>query len=638
MTTESRSTDWRRQAHLQWLVWLGVMVVIGGFIVSTQWRELVNTDTAEREHLQTQVRVAERIMNGQVASVDAALRTMLAGIDRWRGADGGFLPFAHEHLQRVEAMMPGAEAFLVLDPQGVCQLSSVKSLVGADFSSAVFFVEARKSFHLASLNISQPHGSQLSGWSVTLSRPVVAADGQFNGLVAAALAPDYFQSLMSNLRYSEDMRVSLVHRGGSVYVSSPAGGDRVLPTFGNGESYLSRHLQAGQEESYIDAKRADGTEQIGMVRTVSLTGPGTAPVFVAVASRDVPVIHAQWMRDNFRHGGIFAALLLLSGAFLWMYQRRDERAQAIEARNAAELLRSNQRYEQIANTIPCVLFDFEVPPQGKPTILYVGPYCQTLLGVSSEAMLGTSNRFFEAMHPDDVDAFVHAWTGALSRGEPLDHEFRYLRVGTELRWLRMSATPGLLPTAEGAVHWSGYLIDISDSKFHELAMQTLAYQDPLTNANNRRSFMDKVHLELDRVHRTGSEASLLMLDVDFFKRINDTHGHDVGDEALKHLVSLLQQQLRSIDTLGRLGGEEFAILLPETALDAALHLAERLRHAVESTPLPRDPQPLQFTVSLGVTVMNAASRDVNTVIKQADEAMYEAKHTGRNRVCQARST
>lgn len=626
-----------RQMRIQWLVWLGVMLVIAGFITATQLRERANGDEAEREHLQTQVRVAERILNGQVASVDAALRTMLGGIERWRGADGRFLPFAHEHLQRVEAMMPGADSFMVLDAAGICQLSSAPQLIGLDFSSSDFFNEVRKSTVPGLLNISAPQRFGPSNWSVSVSRAIPGQDGAFNGLVAAALAPQYFQGLMTNLRYSDDMRVSLVHGGGGIYVSSPSSSETTLPGFRDGGNFFSRHLASGLPETFISAVKADGVAQIGMARTITPPGVDTSHSFVAVASRDVPVIRAQWMRDNLRHGGIVLGLCLLSGSFLWVYQRREARMLTQKAQYTRELQRSNQRFEQIASTIPCVLFDFEVVPGDLPSILYVGPYSQTLLGLTPAEVMGPGRPFLQALHPDDAAPFKKAWSEALQQSTPLDCEFRFLHRGSEQRWLRMSATPAAASETAGAAHWSGYLIDISDSKFHQLAMQTLAYQDPLTNANNRRSFMEKLHLEFDRVHRTKAEAALVMLDVDFFKRINDEFGHDVGDDALKHLVQLLMQQLRSIDTLGRLGGEEFAILLPETPLEAATLLAERLRHAVEISPLQTPTGPLHFTVSMGLAVLGVQAQDVNTVIKAADEAMYHAKHTGRNRVCCAGS-
>lgn len=126
------------------------------------------------------------------------------------------------------------------------------------------------------------------------------------------------------------------------------------------------------------------------------------------------------------------------------------------------------------------------------------------------------------------------------------------------------------------------MYDITDSKLRIDTLHELAYRDPLTGAENRRAFMEKLEAEFQRTQRTGNAAALIMLDIDHFKLVNDTYGHDVGDLVLKHLVSVLQGGLRRIDTLGRIGGEEFAVLLPETTLVAATELAERLRALVAS--------------------------------------------------------
>lgn len=180
------------------------------------------------------------------------------------------------------------------------------------------------------------------------------------------------------------------------------------------------------------------------------------------------------------------------------------------------------------------------------------------------------------------------------------------------------------------------------SEAHAVALEelrTLAYHDPLTGAHNRRSFLSAMDQEQLRVQRTHSAAGLLMLDIDHFKRVNDTWGHDAGDEVLKHLVNVLQGNLRRIDTLGRLGGEEFAVLLPATTLDGAAELAERLRVAVEESPaviLGQNGGPISqiaFTISVGVAALDTVHTRTEQVLKLADVAMYEAKSTGRNRVC-----
>lgn len=164
-------------------------------------------------------------------------------------------------------------------------------------------------------------------------------------------------------------------------------------------------------------------------------------------------------------------------------------------------------------------------------------------------------------------------------------------------------------------------------------LRMLATTDDLTGVANRRKIMSVLKAELGRAKRHGAPVSLIAVDADFFKRINDTHGHDVGDEALRHLAEVLRRQVREVDLVGRLGGEEFAVVLPETGLDEACHVAERLRQAVARTPLVHGGHVIPMTMSAGVAASAPhAGDDPQTLMKRADNALYHAKHAGRNRV------
>lgn len=163
----------------------------------------------------------------------------------------------------------------------------------------------------------------------------------------------------------------------------------------------------------------------------------------------------------------------------------------------------------------------------------------------------------------------------------------------------------------------------------ELAVQ--ATTDPLTGALNRRAMEEAAFRETARSIRHGFPLSIVMIDVDGFKRLNDTRGHAAGDCALQALVHLAKANLRAQDVLARTGGEEFAILLPDTPVPAALATAERIRHAVEQLEVPFESGPIRFTVSAGVARFEPA-RGFETMMRHADAAMYEAKEHGRNRV------
>jgi diguanylate cyclase (GGDEF)-like protein/PAS domain S-box-containing protein len=185
---------------------------------------------------------------------------------------------------------------------------------------------------------------------------------------------------------------------------------------------------------------------------------------------------------------------------------------------------------------------------------------------------------------------------------------------------------------EGTARLCSFIRDISERERNEEELFRLATTDSLTGAINRRYFLERCNQEIQRARRYGRRCSALMLDLDHFKRINDTSGHAAGDEVLRAFARLCTVQLRKTDLFGRLGGEEFAIALPETPPEGAVVVAERLRKSIAEARVDVSGTEIRFTVSIGVSELVPEDRDVEDVHRRADEALYEAKRQGRNRV------
>ncbi|MFQ6023053.1 MAG: diguanylate cyclase [Acidiferrobacterales bacterium] len=171
----------------------------------------------------------------------------------------------------------------------------------------------------------------------------------------------------------------------------------------------------------------------------------------------------------------------------------------------------------------------------------------------------------------------------------------------------------------------------------EISRQTLAEQattDPLTRLKNRRAFVQAGKQALALGQRSRTHVSVMLLDIDHFKRVNDTYGHQAGDKVLIAIGNLLTRMSRSVDTVARVGGEEFAIILPDTSREGAAVLAERIRAAVEKAPFHASGQPVSLTISVGVGTFGSDSVEtVDALLRVADRRLYIAKKTGRNRIC-----
>lgn len=179
--------------------------------------------------------------------------------------------------------------------------------------------------------------------------------------------------------------------------------------------------------------------------------------------------------------------------------------------------------------------------------------------------------------------------------------------------------------------------DLIEAERTKRAFYDMAMTDPLTGVLNRRAFFDVAAREVGRAARHDRPLTVIALDADHFKSINDEHGHAVGDQVLKGIAASLRGGLRDEDAIGRLGGEEFAVLLPETGEAAALRLADRLRRLVAATEHGGRDAPLRVTVSMGVSAPKPGEPDIACALKRADEAVYAGKAAGRNRVTSAKA-
>jgi diguanylate cyclase (GGDEF)-like protein len=176
-------------------------------------------------------------------------------------------------------------------------------------------------------------------------------------------------------------------------------------------------------------------------------------------------------------------------------------------------------------------------------------------------------------------------------------------------------------------------VDVTERRRLDENLQTLATTDPLTDLPNRRQFLARLTEEFLRVQRLDNQpSSVLMLDLDLFKGVNDTYGHAAGDAVLQNFARLMQNSIRKIDTAGRLGGEEFAIILPGADSVAAIASAERLREIVATTPFVQNGKTIPLTVSIGVATIGSGDCNEGATLIRADHALYRAKRNGRNRV------
>ncbi len=299
----------------------------------------------------------------------------------------------------------------------------------------------------------------------------------------------------------------------------------------------------------------------------------------------------------------------------------------------AELAAARSKLGNLLDLLPAGLLIHQ--EQG---IVYANFEAARVLEQSGESLVG--RHFLDFLPPECLDVQGDYFRRCISGREMIRTKDCVMQGAEGARTpVQISMSP--LP-------WEGlpviYILlnDVSALKASEERLRLLSITDSLTGLFNRRYFIEESEREIARARRYHLPTGLLLLDIDHFKRINDTYGHTTGDEALKAFASACQKALRTNDILGRLGGEEFGVFLPQTDADGAALVAERIRHAVadirlshDSTAMGADSRTVSLTVSIGVAAGYGGEPGVDALLSRADEALYRAKATGRNRVVRA---
>ena len=293
-----------------------------------------------------------------------------------------------------------------------------------------------------------------------------------------------------------------------------------------------------------------------------------------------------------------------------------------------ELNSSKERIKEITASMGEGLFVIN----DKGGLEFMNPEAEKILGWTFEEIKSFDLDHLVHIHNEDTDE--ECIVGKIYKDKEKNHfetEF-FKRKNGEVFPVSMTVSP----IHRNTNLYSGSVVifeDITERKNMEQKLTRLALHDRLTGLYNRGSFDEKISDELSRSTRYDRQLTLLMLDIDFFKKVNDNYGHQAGDEALKNVADIIKNSIRISDYPARFGGEEFMVILPETQSEKAVDLAERIRKTIESEDIHiSETQTIHITISIGVAT-SVKDISADQLVKKVDEALYKAKNNGRNQVC-----
>jgi diguanylate cyclase (GGDEF)-like protein/PAS domain S-box-containing protein len=303
----------------------------------------------------------------------------------------------------------------------------------------------------------------------------------------------------------------------------------------------------------------------------------------------------------------------------------------------ARLVENEERWRLALDAVGDGVWDWH-PPTGRA---FFSHRWREMLGLPVQTGDGSVSEWKQRVHPEDA-ATLHDQMARLldGRDQALHSEHRMQTADGSFRWFLARGTVLFRQPDGTAQRVIGTHTDVTERRHMEETLRRqseqlalLASTDSLTGLWNRRHFLEQAELELQRALRYGRPVSVMMIDIDHFKRVNDTYGHPAGDAVLRHFAAIIRSNLRKSDCLGRVGGEEFAVLLPESDMEQARIVAETLRRETAVTRVGLDDgTALGITASFGLTSARPGEELVSDLLLRADRALYAAKDGGRNRV------
>ena len=560
-------------------------------------------------------------------TVDLALMELR---DRWLQAPREVASAIEPHLQLLGNAVVQTG---IIDATGYMAYSTPLATTVPTLYSDREFYQVHQSGNEDRLYVGRPIKGRLSGkWSIPLTRPILK-NGQFAGIVVIQVNPDYFVNFYQSAGLGEGGAARMIRDTGEIMVRSS-----------DQEKFVGKVIKtspyadpgAPLKGSFRRKAQADGVDRFSSY--FRLPAYGLTVVIGPSVDERLTLVRANQQKIRWAAAAVTVLILLSSALFVRSARR------VVEAQKA--MGESEKRFRSLFDSMSegVALHRMVYDPQGKAVdyeILGVNPAFEAMTGMSRAQVVGQlMTQAYGVAAPPLLDVYAEV----ARSGQSTRFEHHSDLLGKDVSVSVFSPGEGQFAVVFEDITERKRLQASREADHHKLEqqfkdivqlqdqLQQQVQHDPLTGLANRRYLDEFLPRELARATRDGYPVCFIMLDLDHFKRVNDTYGHGFGDTVLVTVAGILTQNARVTDIVCRLGGEEFLMVMPQLPLEAALQKIDAIRMKIESTALAHEGVEVRVTVSAGISGFPAHASDIESLIKVADAALYQSKHEGRNRV------
>jgi diguanylate cyclase (GGDEF)-like protein len=595
-------------------IYLAVMLpIVWGLVAVEQARFATIAQTGSQRDLRNYAHVFTEEVRATVGIIDLSLIQLRS---TWQRDRAGFPQTVGEHARYLRTRVP--IVVTVLDAGGrVAYTNAGPSHQGLDLSNAAGY-QAHLGISDDRITVSRPVICPLTNaWAVQFSRSLRDAGGRLQGVIIATVAPDYFVRFYEDIDLGPHASVALIRIDGVVIARS---------TRGRGNHGMGMVLKNNPHSPHTPLTgifrrvgQFDGIERFYAWHKLPEYGMA---VTVGEAVSDA---EARFAQQRTALTWVGAAVSLVLAVLGWAaLGATDRRRRALKALAAAEA-----RWKLALAATGDGVWDCDVIT-GLATL---SARAQSILDTDRSIISWYGSALDAIVHPDDLPQLRAALRGHLAgRSQDFAAEFRVRMRNGDWSWIDARGTISERDELGMPLRMVGTFSNIDARKHEEARMRRMAHEDALTGLPNRVLLGDRLRQAIRAASRDGHKVALIYFDLDKFKPVNDTHGHAVGDRLLQMVARRLRAGLREVDTLARVGGDEFVVLLPRCdSLEDAVKVAENIL-AQLNQPFEDGELALHISGSLGVAMFPDDGKDAEALLRAADLAMYDAKARGRNRV------